>query len=127
VAVFAAGFGFGWSVGILVLAPVNPMVALLGGGLLGVLGGVLAVKLQRVFIILSTAVLGALRALLALTYFTRQIDWLFYFQQPQQFPAFVAGNPWIFPATLGLAAAGVIVQFGIGTGGAPKKAKAASE
>jgi hypothetical protein len=43
-AVFVAGFGFGATLGILLLANFHPMVALLSGLVLGVCGGFLAVK-----------------------------------------------------------------------------------
>ncbi|MES1168111.1 MAG: DUF4203 domain-containing protein, partial [Oleiharenicola lentus] len=86
-AVFVAGFGFGATLGILLLANYHHMVALLTGLVLGVIGGFLAVKVQRILIILSTALLGSFRAVLALSYFTSQVDWLFYFKQPDQLPA----------------------------------------
>ena len=102
-AVFAAGFGFGAALGILLLTRLNHMVALLGGCVLGLVGGYLAVKLQRVLIILSTALLGSFRVMLAATYFTGQIDWLFYCRQPQQIPALIDGNNWMLPSILALA------------------------
>ena len=116
-----AGFLFGLTLGILLLANWHHMVALLGGCALGVVGGYLAVKLQRVVLILATALLGAFRALLAGSFFTSQIDWYFYFQQPAQIPALVDNNAWLMPATLGLAAVGAIVQFQVGGGPAKKK------
>lgn len=122
-AVFVAGFGFGATLGILLLAHFNQMVALLSGCVLGVVGGFLAVKLQRVLIMLSTALLGSFRAMLALAYFTNQIDWLFYFRQPDQLPALIDGHPWMFPAILALATVGVISQFELGGSGAKKKSK----
>lgn len=126
-AVFLAGFGFGSTLGILVLTHLNHTVALLGGGLLGVIGGFLAVKLQRVLLILSTALLGSFRALLALTYFSSRIDWLYYVQQPPQIPALIDGNPWMFPAVLALAAVGTIAQFGLDGSGGKKNRAAANE
>ncbi|MDB6113930.1 MAG: hypothetical protein JWQ83_833 [Lacunisphaera sp.] len=120
-AVFVAGFGFGATLGVLLLANFNHMVALLTGVVLGVIGGFLAVKVQKVLIILSTALLGSFRALLALAYFTSRLDWLYYYQQPQQIPALIDQNAWMFPAILALAAVGAVVQFELG--GAPGKKK----
>lgn len=122
-AVFVAGFGFGATLGILLLANFHHMVALLSGGVLGVISGFLAVKLQRVLIMLSTALLGSFRAMLALAYFTNQIDWLYYFRQPDQMPALIDSNPWMFPAILALAAVGVIAQFELGGRSGKKKSK----
>lgn len=113
-AVFVAGFGFGATLGLLLLANYHHMVALLTGAVLGVIGGFLAVKLQRVLIVLSTALLGSFRAVLALSYFTSQLDWLYYFRQPQQMPALLEGNGWMFPSILALAAVGVIAQLELG-------------
>ena len=126
-AVFLAGFGFGATLGILLLTRLNHMVALIGGGILGVIGGFLAVKLQRPLIILSTALLGSFRALLAMTYFSSRIDWLYYVQQPQQIPALIDGNTWMFPAVVALAAVGAIAQFGLDGSGGKKNRSAASE
>lgn len=126
-AVFVAGFGFGATLGLLLLANYHHTVALLAGLVLGVIGGFLAVKVQRVLIVLSTALLGSFRAVLAATYFTRHLDWLFYFRQPDQMPALIEGNGWIFPAVLGLAAVGAIAQLGLGGGREGKKAKPAKE
>jgi hypothetical protein len=126
-AVFVAGFGFGATLGILLLSNYNQMVALLTGCVLGVIGGFLAVKVQQVLIKLSTALLGAFRALLALSYFTIQLDWLYYFQQPQQIPALIDSNAWMFPSILALAAVGVIAQFELGGSSGKKKAQAADE
>src|SRR5262249_3535236 len=102
-------------------------VALLTGLVLGIVGGFLAVKVQRVLIILSTALLGSFRAVLALLYFTHQIDWLFYFKQPEQMPALIDSHGWMFPAILALAAVGVIAQLELGGGKEPRKTKPASE
>lgn len=121
-AVFVAGFGFGATLGILLLANYHHMVALLSGCVLGAIGGFLAVKVQRILIMLSTALLGAFRAVLALAYFTNSIDWLYYFRQPDQLPALIDSNPWMFPSILALAVVGVIAQFELG-GGAKKKSK----
>jgi len=120
-AVFVAGFGFGATLGILLLANFHHMVALLSGVVLGVVGGFLAVKLQRVLIMLSTALLGSFRAMLALAYFTNHIDWVYYFRAPDQLPALIDGHPWMFPAILALAAVGVIAQFELGGRGGKKK------
>lgn len=126
-AVFVAGFGFGATLGILLLANFHPMVALLSGLVLGVCGGFLAVKLQRVLIMLSTALLGAFRGVVALAYFTHSIDWLYYFRQPDQLPTLIASNAWMLPAILALAAVGLMAQFGIGGGKDQKKAPAKDE
>ncbi len=125
VAVFLAGFGFGATLGMLLLANYHHMVALITGLVLGVIGGFLAVKVQRILIILSTSLLGSFRAILALSYFTSQIDWLFYFRKPDQLPALIDGNGWLFPAILALAAVGVIAQLELGgsKGGDKSKSK----
>ncbi len=120
-AVFVAGFGFGATLGLLLLANYHHMVALLTGAVLGIAGGCLAVKIQRVLIILSTALLGSFRAMLALSYFTSQLDWLYYFRQPEQMPALIEGNPWMFPSILALAAVGVVAQLELGDAKEPKK------
>jgi hypothetical protein len=122
-AVFVAGFGFGATLGILLLANHHHMVALLSGCVLGIIGGFLAVKVQRILIILSTALLGAFRAVLAMAYFTNSIDWLYYFRQPDQLPALIDSNSWMFPSILALAVVGVIAQFELGGSGAKKKSK----
>lgn len=133
-AVFVAGFGFGATLAILLLAHLNHMVALLAACIVGIIGGIAAVKLQKVVIILATALMGAFRAILALMYFTSQLDWLYYYRQPQQIPALVDNNAWVFPAVLVLAAVGSVAQFEIGAGKAggsgkkkDKKEKAAKE
>ena len=120
-AVFVAGFGFGSTLGVLLLTHYNHMVALMSGLVLGIIGGFLAVSLQRVLIILSTALLGSFRTMLALAYFVSKLDWLYYYQQPQQIPALIDNNPWMFPSILGLAVVGVIAQLELG--GAPMKKK----
>jgi len=126
-AVFVAGFLFGATLGVLLLANYNHMVALLSSGLLGVIGGFLAVKLQRVLIMLSTALVGAFRAILALSYFTSRMDWLYYFQHPDQMPALIDNNAWMFPSILALAAVGVFAQLGLGGTAAKKNAKPKDE
>ncbi len=126
-AVFVAGFGFGATLGIMLLTHLNHMVALLSGCVLGIIGGFLAVKLQRILIMLATALLGSFRALLALSYFTSQIDWIFYFRQPQQVPALLDNNAWMFPSILALAAVGVIAQFELGGASGKKKSRPADE
>ena len=120
-AVFVAGFGFGVTLGVLLLTHFNHMVALFTGCVLGVIGGFLAVKLQKVLIMLSTALLGSFRAVLAASYFSNQIDWAFYVQKPQQIPALIDNNTWMFPAILALAAVGVIAQFELGGSSLQKK------
>jgi hypothetical protein len=126
-AVFVAGFGFGSTLGILLLAHYNQMVALMTGCVMGIIGGFLAVKLQQILIILATALLGSFRTILAISYFTNRLDWIFYFRNPQQLPALIDGNGWMFPAILVLAVVGVIAQFELGGSGAPKKAKPANK
>jgi hypothetical protein len=126
-AVFIAGFGFGATLGMLLLAHFHPMVALLTGVVTGIIGGFLAVKAQRILIILSTSLLGAFRAILALSFFTSQLDWLFYFRQPQQLPALIEGNGWMLPSILALAAVGVIAQLEVGGGESRNKAKSEEE
>jgi hypothetical protein len=126
-AVFVAGFGFGATLGVLLLANYHHMVAMLTGAVLGVIGGFLAVKVQRILIILSTSLLGAFRALLALSYFTSQIDWVFYFRQPDQMPALIDNNAWILPSVLVLAAVGVVMQLELGGGRDPKERKPAAK
>lgn len=121
-AVFVAGFLFGATLGILLLANFNHLVALLSGGACGIIGGFLAVKLQRVLIMLSTALFGSFRAMLALSYFTSRMDWLYYFEHPDQIPVLVDNNAWMFPAILALAAVGTIAQFELGGSAAKKKA-----
>ena len=126
-AVFVAGFGFGATLGVLILTHYNHMVALMSGLVMGIIGGFLAVKVQRVLIILSTALLGSFRAILALAYFVSRVDWFYYYQQPQQIPAMIDHNTWMFPSILGLAVAGVIAQFELGGSSAKKKTKASAE
>lgn len=122
-AVFVAGFGFGATLGILLLANYHHMVALLTGCVLGIIGGFLAVQVQRVLIMLSTALLGSFRAVLAVAYFTTQIDWLYYCRQPAQLPALIDSNPWMFPTILALAAVGAIAQFELDGRSGKKKTK----
>ncbi|MEJ1974060.1 MAG: DUF4203 domain-containing protein [Lacunisphaera sp.] len=124
-AVFVAGFGFGATLGVLLLANYHHMVAMLAGVVLGIVGGFLAVKVQRILIVLSTSLMGSFRAMLALSYFTSQIDWAFYFRQPDQLPALIENNAWMLPSILALAAVGVIAQLEFGGGKeAEKKPKA---
>lgn len=109
-AVFLAGFGFGLTLGILLLAPFEHGVAVIGGVVLGLIGGLVAVKLQQALIVLSTALLGAFRAVLALSYFTHGTAWLYYYRQPAHIPALLEGEAWMFPSILVLAVIGVIAQ-----------------
>jgi hypothetical protein len=120
-AVFVAGFGFGATLALLLLATQPQVVALVAGILLGIIGGFLAVKTQRILIVLSTSLLGSFRAIVALTYFTAQIDWLFYFRQPNQIAALLEGNGWMLPCILVLAVVGVITQLELGGSKEPKK------
>ena len=120
-AVFVAGFGFGSTLGILLLSHYNQTVALMSGVVLGIIGGFLAVSLQRVLIILSTALLGAFRATVAIGYFVSKLDWLYYYQNPQQIPVLIDANSWMFPLILGLTVVGVLAQFELGGSLAKKK------
>lgn len=123
--VFMAGLLFGLTLGMLLFAQYNPNVALLAGAGLGLVGGFVAIRLQKVVLILATALLGSFRALLGLMYFTHRIDWSYYlFQQPRQIPALLDNNAWLLPAILTLATAGVIAQFGLKGGDAAKKDRA---
>ncbi|HVZ66225.1 MAG TPA: DUF4203 domain-containing protein [Lacunisphaera sp.] len=122
-AVFTAGFLAAGTLAILLLANLHHMVALLAAGVIGLVGGFLALKLQRIVLVLATALLGAFRVMLAICYFTEQLDWLFYFEKPQQIPALVAGHPWMLPSVLALAAVGAVVQLGTGAKASKKKAK----
>ncbi len=112
--VFLAGFGFGATLALLLLAHFDQNVALLAALVVGLVGGFAAVKLQKVVMILSTSLLGAFRAVIALMYFTHQLDWFFYFQEPRNLPALIDGHAWFFPAVLVLAAVGTVAQFEIG-------------
>jgi hypothetical protein len=120
-AVFVAGFGFGSTLGILLLSHYNQTVALVSGVVLGIIGGFLAVSLQRVLIILATSLLGAFRATVAIGYFVSKLDWLYYYQNPQQIPVMIDANTWMFPLILGLTVVGVIAQFELGGSLAKKK------
>lgn len=123
-AVFLAGVGFGLTLGVLLLSSWNHTAAVIGGCVLGLVAGFVALKLQRPLITLSTALLGAFRAVLGLTYFTHQLDWIFYYRQPVQIPALFDSHPWMYPAILILAAVGTIIQLGPGRDGSAKpKAK----
>jgi hypothetical protein len=123
-AVFLAGFLFGATLSILLLANFNHMVALLSGGLIGLVTGFIAVKLQEALMKLSTALLGAFRAILATAYFANKTDWLYYVQHPEQVPALIDNTPWMFPSVLALAVVGAIAQFELGgKGGGKKKPK----
>jgi len=126
-AVFVAGFGFGATLGVLLLTHYNHMVALMSGLVFGIIGGFLAVQLQRVLIVLSTALLGSFRAVLAVAYFTSQLDWLYYYQQPQQIPALIDNTAWMFPVIVGLAALGTFAQLGLGGASTKKKKQATDE
>lgn len=122
-AVFISGFAFGLALSVLLLSHFNQMVALLGGLVLGLVGGFLAVKLQRVLIILSTGLLGAFRTIVALSYFTHRMDWAYYLRQPAQVSVLLENNTWMFPSILALAVVGVIAQFELGGPGGAKKEK----
>jgi hypothetical protein len=127
VGVFLAGFGFGAAIGILLLANFNHMVALLSSLVLGVIGGIAAVKIQRVLLILSTALLGAFRAVVAGAYFTSKLDWFYYFRQPDQIPALVDSHRWMLPVIVLLAAVGVFAQLNLGGKSGSKQTKKADD
>ncbi len=123
--VFVAGLLLGLTLGMLLFAHFNPSLALIAGCGLGLVGGFIALKLQKILLILSTALQGAFRALLALMFFTQHLDWAYYlFQRPQNIPALIDTHAWLLPATLVLAAAGVFAQFGIKDNGPTKKDRA---
>jgi Domain of unknown function (DUF4203) len=122
-AVFVAGFGFGATLALLLLAHQHQFVALVAGLVLGIIGGFLAVKVQRILIVLSTSLLGSFRAVLAMTYFTGQIDWLFYVRSPEQMPALLDGNGWMMPSILAFATVGVLTQLELGKAKESKKKK----
>ena len=126
-AVFVAGFGFGATLGILLLTHYNHMVALMSGLVLGIVGGFLAVKVQRILIILSTALLGSFRTMFAFAYFVSGLDWFSLIQKPQFLPAVIDRTPWMFPCILGLAVLGIIAQFELGGGPAKKKTGAVAD
>lgn len=113
-AVFSAGFGLGSTLGVLLLAQYHPMVAALTGVVFGLIVGFLALQVQRVLIVLATALMGAFRVVLAACYFTGRLDWLFYLRQPAQLPALIENNFWMFPTILVLAAVGTIAQLETG-------------
>jgi hypothetical protein len=123
-AVFVTGFFFGLGLGVLLLSHFHPMVALLSGCVLGLIGGFLAVKLQQVLITLSTALLGSFRSIVALSYFTGKMDWMYYARQPAQVPALLENNGWMFPSILVLATVGALCQFGFGSGAGKSSPKA---
>ena len=127
VAVFIAGFGFGATLGILLLAHYNSMVAVLTGLVLGLVGGVAAIKAQKILLILSTSLLGAFRAVVATAFFTSQVDWFYYFKQPHQIPALITANEWMMPTILVLAGLGVATQFGLTGKSSGKKDKVADD
>ena len=113
-AVFIAGLLFGLTLGLLLFANYNPNMALVAGCGLGLIGGFVAIKLQKSVLILATALVGSFRALLALMFFTDQTDWAYYLlQDPRQIPALIDHTAWLLPVTFTLAAAGAISQFGL--------------
>lgn len=124
-AVFVAGFSFGITLGTLLLTHYSHVVASICGLVLGIIGGFLAVSLQRVLIIFATALLGSFRAVLGLAYFTSKLDWLYYYQQPQQIPVLIDSNNWMLLSIAGLAIVGALAQLGLGGSSSPKKGKSA--
>jgi hypothetical protein len=112
--VFVAGFGSSAALALLLLANQHQMVAVAAGIVLGIIGGVVAVKLERIMIVLFTSLFGSLRAVLALTYFTSQIDWLFYVRQPKEITALLYGFSLVIPLTLILVLTVVGVRFQLG-------------
>lgn len=124
-AVFVAGVFFGLTLGILLFAHSSPSLALFAGCGLGLISGFVALKLQKVLLILASSLMGAFRALLALMFFTNRIDWLYYLaQQPKQVPVLIENNAWLLPATLTLATVGALAQFGLSGKDAKKKDRA---
>lgn len=126
-AVFVAGFGLGATLGVLLLKRFDSTFTLVLGIGFGVVGGFLAVWLQRILIIVSTALLGSFRAVLAAAYFVVRVDWLYYYEQPRQIPALIDSHGWMFPSIVALAVAGVIAQFELGGSPVKKKSRAESE
>jgi len=124
-AVFFAGFGFGATLAVLLLSHFNHLVALFAAIVAGLVGGFAALKLQKLLLALATALLGSFRAVLAVAYFTSQLDWLYYFRQPDQIPALIDNHPWMLPAILLLATVGAIAQ--LEPGGGKKKTKEKDE
>ena len=123
--VFVAGVFFGLTLGMLLFAHFDPSLALIAGCGLGLASGFIALKLQKILLILATALMGSFRALLALMFFTHRIDWMYYLvQQPGQIPVLVENNAWLLPATLTLAAVGAWAQFGLGGKESNKKDRA---
>lgn len=123
--VFVAGVFFGLTLGMLLFAHFDPSLALIAGCGLGLASGFIALKLQKILLILATALLGSFRALLALMFFTHRVDWMYYLvQQPGQIPVLVENNAWLLPATLTLAAVGAWAQFGLGGKESNKKDRA---
>ena len=123
--VFVAGVFFGLTLGMLLFAHFDPGLALIAGCGLGLVSGFIALKLQKILLILATALLGSFRALLALMFFTHRVDWMYYLvQQPGQIPVLVENNAWLLPATLTLAAVGAWAQFGLGGKESNKKDRA---
>lgn len=125
-AVFVAGLLFGLTLGMLLFANFHPSLALVAGCGLGLISGFIAIKVQRLILILATALVGAFRALLALMFFTQQLDWMRYlFQQPAQIPSLIDRTPWLLPATLTLAVLGAVAQFELKGNEPAKKNRAA--
>ena len=126
-AVFLAGFLFGVTLGMLLLANYNQNVALMGGCVMGLVGGIAALYLQKLVLILATALVGSFWTLVAAMYFTQHLDWLYYVQEPRQIPALIEGNSWLLPGVLILAAIGAIAQFELRSLGSGKKNSAAKK
>jgi hypothetical protein len=120
VMVFLAGLSFGIMTGVVLLQEQAAWIAWGSGLALGLLCGWLALKLQRVALILITALAGALRAVVAAMYFTHQIDWNYYLtQHPEQLPALWDAHPWLAPVVIGVATLGALAQFGVEDDPAP--------
>lgn len=123
--VFVAGVFFGLTLGMLLFAHFDPSLALIAGCGLGLVSGFIALKLQKILLILATALMGSFRALLAMMFFTHRIDWMYYLvQQPRQIPVLIENNAWLLPATLTLATVGAWAQFGLGGKEKAKKNRA---
>ena len=109
--VFLAGFSLGYVVVLGLLPFTGPVATLLIGAGAGVVCGLLALGLQRLFIAAATAFVGAFRVALAAAFFAERLDWQFYLRSPDQVPALLLGRWWISVLILGLGLFGLAVQL----------------
>lgn len=115
VMVFLMGLCCGFALAALLLPQQQSWIILVCGLVFGVLGGWLALKVQRGVLIVATAMLGSLRAVLAAMYFTHHLDWSYYFSgHPEQLSALLEVHTWLLPVVLGLAIIGILAQSGQG-------------